>query len=150
MECACVSLLSNKHADEIRDMWQSRALREADGKLQRVLLIALAKEYPGDLLHLLRATFGTEEIGKPFYSGYATIITDGHIVCMMHDVDKNRLVWKGIVSVFDNEQQFIKAMRRLADTLKLSDPDRIDMFRVLQKWVTADQRVGVHGERLAS
>ena len=145
-----MSLLANKPADEIRDMWQSRVLREADGKLQRVLLIALAKEYPGDLLRLLRATFGTEEIGKPFYSGYATITASGHIVCMQHDVDSNYLVWKGIVKVYDSEEQFLKQARRLADSLKLSDVDRINMFIVLQKWVAADQRVGVNGERLAS
>lgn len=145
-----MSLLAKKHSDEIREMWQSRALREADGKLQRVLLIALAKEYPGSLLHLLHATFGTVEIGKPFYSGYATIVASGHLVCMQHDVDSNKLVWKGVVRVYDSEDQFLKHTRRLADKLKLSDADRTDMFRVLQKWVTRDERKDVNGERLAS
>lgn len=146
-----MSLTSNKHAEEIREMWQSRALVHADdGKLQRVVLIALAKEYPADLLPLLRATFGTEEIGKPFYSGYASVLASGHLVCMQHDVDKNKLVWKGVVKVYDSEPKFISEMRKLADKLKLDDADRTDMFCVLQKWVAADHRIGVNGQRLAS
>lgn len=136
-----MSLLAHKHADEIRGMWQSRVLKAADAKLQRVMLIAIAKEYPADLLLLLRATFGTAEIGKPFYSGYATILASGRVVCMQHDVDSNRLVWKGVVKVYDNEDQLISQTRRLADKLKLSDADRIEMFTVLQKWVARDDRI---------
>jgi hypothetical protein len=145
-----MSLLAKKHADEIREMWQSRALKEAGGKLQRVLLIALAKEYPADLLLLLKATFGTIEIPMPFYSGYAMIVPSGHLACMMHDRDAGGLTWKGVVKVYDSEQKFLAEARRLADGLKLVDADRIEMFAVLQRWVASDQRVDHQGRKLAS
>jgi hypothetical protein len=31
--------------------------------------------------------------------------------------------------------------RRLADRLKLSDADRIEMFKCVQRWVVADRRL---------
>lgn len=145
-----MSITAKKSADEIRDMWQSRILREADGKLQRVMMIALAKEHPADLLVLLKATFGTVEIPMPFYSGYATIVPSGHLVCMMHDRDSAGITWKGVVKVYDTEQQFLGDARRLADGLKLNDADRVALFAMLQKWVAADQRVDHEGRKLAS
>ena len=33
------------------------------------------------------------------------------------------------------------AFRRLADRLKLSDSDRIEMFKYVQRWVVADRRL---------
>jgi len=144
-----MTLTSRKHADEVRQMWQCRALAEADGKLQRVLMIALAKEYTADMLVLLKVAFGTVEIPMPFYSGYATIVDTGHIVCMMHD-RRIGVTYKGVVPVYDSENEFLLHMRRLADRLKLSDAERIDMFRVLKKWITRDERVGIEGEKLAS
>lgn len=144
------SPFKDKVTEEIRSMWQCRALKEADGKLQRVMLIALTKEYPTDLLRLLQVAFGTIEIPDKFYSGYARITPSGHLVCMWHEKDSSGLWWKGFVKVFDSDEKFTGEMRRLADKMKLDDADRVEMFRVLRKWVTKDERVGVEGQRLAS
>lgn len=145
-----MTLTSGKHADEVRQMWQCRALSEAEPKMQRVILAALRAEYPADLIVLLKTTFGTLDIPNPFYRGYAFVSPGGHLCCEVVDRDPSGLVWRGPVKVFDTEQQFIGATRRIADQLKLNDVDRIDMFRVLQKWVTRDARFDINNEKLAS
>ena len=141
--------LKDKHGDEIRQMWQCRALSEADGKLQRVLLIALLKEYPADILLLLRVVFGTTEIPDKFYSDYAAILPNGHVACEQTE-NRNGVKWSGFVKVYESENAFLYETRKLADKLKLSDDDRSDMFCVLRKWIVKDMRIGVNGEKLAS
>jgi hypothetical protein len=145
-----MSPFKGKVSEEVRQTWQCRALIEADSKLQRVMLIALTKEYPTDLLRLLQVAFGTIEIPDKFYSGYARIVQSGQVVCMYHEKDGNGLWWKGFVPVYDSEEKFRGDMRRLADRLKLDDADRIEMFAVLQKWVARDERVNEEGHKLAS
>ena len=143
-------ITKGKIGDELRDLWQVRALAHADGKLQRVLLIALYKEYPADILILLRVAFGQIEIPNVMYTDYAAILPNGHVACEQK-VRENGLVWKGFVKVYDSENRFLYDARRLADKLKLNDADRTDMFRVLKKWIAKDMRVDPNGEkRLAS
>lgn len=133
--------------EEIRATWQSRALAAADGKLGKVLLVVLTDEYAGIISPLLYATFdGFHDITRPFLSGYATITPTGAIICDLVRTDGSMRKEK----IYDSDDNFISDMRNLADKLKLDDADRIDMFRVLRRWVTADLRVGVNGEKLAS
>lgn len=134
-----------KVAEEIRQMWQARALLESKDRMQRVVLVALAKEYPQALQTLLRA-IGIEDIQRPFLCGYATIYPSGRIVCDMIQKDGS----KRAVAVYHSENEFIMEMRTLADQMKLADRDRAEMFTVLQKWVSSDKRVGVFGQKLAS
>lgn len=139
--------LSQKHADEIREMWQSRALRESTGKLRKVVIVALAKAYPGALQTLLKVTFPNFiDIDRPIYTSYARISLTGKLMCDMID----RKGEKHLVKVYESEDEFTGEMRRLADGLKLNDADRVEMFGILQKWVVGDKRVGVEGQRLAS
>jgi hypothetical protein len=139
--------LADKHADEIRAMWQSRALRESAGKLRKVVICALAKEYPGAMVTLLHVTFpGFIDIDRPMFVSYAHVGLDGAVMADMVDRDGK----KSAMRVYESEERFIYAMRKLADGLKLADRDRIEMFTVLQKWVASDARVGIHGQRLAS
>lgn len=135
----------DKAAEEIRLMWQARALLSSKDKMQRVLLVAIAKEYPAAFKTLLRA-IGITDINRPFLCSYATIAPSGRIVCDM--IEKSGI--KRTVAVYQNENEFIYDMRKLADEIKLDDKDRTEMFTVLQKWITKDQRVGVFGERVAS
>jgi hypothetical protein len=142
-----MSLLLDKHADEIRTMWQSRALAASSGKLRKVIVIALAKEYPGAFVTLMKATFpGFIDLELPMFLSYAHIALDGSIVCEWMNKAKIRRP----VRVYDNEDAFIHDTRKLADGLKLPDKDRVEMFAVLQKWVASDRRVGAFGEKLAS
>ena len=142
-----MSLLAKKHADEIRAMWQSRALTASSGKLRRVLITALAKEYPGALVTLMKVTFpGFVDFSRPMFLSYAHVALDGSVMCEMIDRDDNRRP----IRVYASEDRFIYDMRKLADGLKLDDKDRIEMFGVLQRWVASDRRVGTFGQRLAS
>lgn len=144
--------LAKKDADEIREGWRSRALRESKStdNLHKIVVAALRAENPGGLELLLRATFGQDWMPKPpFYMGYATVAPDGSIVCEIAEV-RLGVTWRGSRMVCESEGQFIYALRKLADRLKLDDKDRTEMFTVLQKWVTSDKRVGLMGQRLAS
>jgi hypothetical protein len=137
----------SKHAEEIRQMWQSRALVAAEGKLGRVLLVVFAKEYAAALPILLRVSIpGFEDIKAPFLSGYASIMPTGRLVCDMTCTDGS--IRK--TEIYRSNDEFVGEMRRLADRLKLSDEDRDEMFMVLRKWVTADLRIDHEGKRLAS
>lgn len=139
--------LLSKPAEQIRSMWQSRALAAATGKLRAVVLVVLTKEYAAAMPILLRVTFpGFSDITRPFLSGYATIVQSGRLVCDMTGKD-------GVqrrTSIYRTKDEFVSDMRKLADELKLNDKDRTEMFTVLGRWVVADMRVGPHGERLAS
>lgn len=142
-----MSLVASKHADEIREMWQSRILAHTRGKMRKIVICALVKQYPGALLTLLKVTFpGFVDLSRPMFISYAHIDLGGRVVAKL--LEKDGTIHEQ--PVFDNEQQFIYAMRKLADHLKLSDRDRTQMFTVLQKWVASDKRVGVMGEKLAS
>jgi hypothetical protein len=139
--------LLKKHVDELREMWQSRALRESSGKLHRVMVAVMSYEYSSAMSILLKATFpGFTDIQRPFLCSYATIIQSGKVVADMIDVDGT----KKTVAVYESKDKFVAAVRELADKLKLTDAERDEMFTVLQRWVVKDMRIGPHGERLAS
>jgi hypothetical protein len=138
---------AGKVADEIRQMWQARALREATGKLQRVLLVVFAKEYAAVLPVLLKVAIpGFKDIQRPFLSGYATILQSGRLVCDMTCADGE--IHK--TEIYRTVDDFIGEVRRFADRLKLGDRDREEMFALLQKWVAADLRIDHMGRKLAS
>jgi hypothetical protein len=141
-----MSSLSSKAAGDLRNTWQARLLAVAKGTEQAVSLIILAQEWPNAMDALLRVVFpGFTDLKRPFLIGYARIWTNGAVLCpaMFHD-------GKRTVRLYDNPQQLNDAFRNLADKLKLDDGDRADLFRVLKRWVVADHRIGVNGERLAS
>lgn len=139
--------LARKHADELRQMWQSRALRASHGKLRKVLITALTKEYPEAIVTLAKVTWpGFVDFDLPLFLSYAHVGPDGCILCDVMDKDKRRRK----VRVYDSENHFIYETRKLADSLKLPDAERIEMFAVLQKWIASDRRYGIHGEKLAS
>jgi hypothetical protein len=137
---------AGKTRDEVSEMWQVRALREAKGKVARILLVAFYQEYAAAFPILLRAV-GIVDVVLPMYSGYATIMQSGRLVCDQM-IDRAKTTEK--TTVYRNEGEFIKDMRDFADRLKLIDKDREEMFAVLRKWVVADLRIDHMGRRLAS
>ena len=135
--------LLKKHADELRLMWQSRALAASEGKLHRVLTVVLAYEYAAAMPILMRVTFpGFTDLERPFLSSYATIMPNGKVVCEMVDKDGS----KKTVAIYDSKDKYVYDMRQLADKLKLSDEERAEMFAVLSRWIVKDMRVGPRGE----
>lgn len=133
-------------ADEIRDIWQSRALAASRGKLRAVLTAVFAKEYAPEFPLLWRVTFGAQDVPKPFISGYAKIYPSGRLVADVTDEDDVQRPTR----IYDSLDEYTFAARRLADRLKLRDSERIAFFSTLRKWVVADLRVGPEGQKLAS
>lgn len=141
-----MTALHTKHAQELRDTWQGRTLAETKGKLFIVVMAIISHEWPTALPTLLRTVFPDfRDIARPFINSYATITRSGRVVASVMTDDGPRLQ-----IIFESEAEMVKEFRDLADRLKLPDGERIEMTAVLKKWVVADHRINVMGERKAS
>ena len=137
--------LATRHAEELRGMWQGRALAETKGRLFVVALAIISFEWPTALPILLRVVFpGFRDIARPFIDSYATVDKFGRVVARVMTNSGARLQ-----VIYETEGEMVKEFRDLADRLKLSDAERIEMTGVLKKWVAADHRVDVNGEKVA-
>lgn len=120
-------------------MWQARALFEAKGRTGAVLLSVLAHSYDEAMPTLLRVVF--EEfvsIAAPFLTSAGKIARTGHVVADV--VDRNGKITKR-QPLYASEFHLRDDFRKLADRLKLSDADRVDMFEALRRWVVCDYRL---------
>lgn len=143
---------AHKSGAEIMATWQIRALDATRGKLQQVLFRAMANEYSGitsntwlTLLRLINPDFTDAPL--PGLIGYAKVMQSGRVVS---EVVMDKMGTRRLQVVYQSKDEFVSDMRRLADRLKLNDVDRVAMFALLGKWIVADYRVGVNGEKLAS
>jgi hypothetical protein len=126
-------------AFDLRDTWQGRTLAAATGKTAAVLLSVLAHNYDDALLPLLQTVFpGFTSIAAPFFCSAGKVEKGGNITADM--VNRIGRVEKK-VTVYRSEIEMRDDFRRLADRLKLSDADRIQMFTALKNWVVADRRL---------
>lgn len=128
-------------AEDLRASWQGRALAltEAEApKLCRVLMSVLADNYDETMPFLLHAVFGNAGIMAPFLCSSPKIDKAGRIVADL--VTKYGTRQKNWV-IFDDEKQMEGVFRRLADRMKLSDAERVDLFVAVRFWVKADQRL---------
>lgn len=124
-------------------MWQARALSETTGRLFVVVLAIISFEWPGALPTLLRVVFKDfRDIKRPFICSYATITRAGTVVARVMTDHGDR--WQ---IIYETEGEMVKEFRDLADRLKLSDDERVQMTGVLKKWVAADHRIDVNGEK---
>jgi hypothetical protein len=73
-------------------------------------------------------------------------VPSGKVVAEM--IDRDGI--KRAIAVYESGDKYVADMRNLADKLKLSDEERTEMFKVLQRWIVKDMRIGPHGEKLAS
>lgn len=147
---------ANKSGAELADTWQLRCLvatKKLQPKLHRVLLQTFFEEYPAvtpntwdTLLRVLFRDAGVESLGRPLLVGRARVEQSGRVTTEIVDSYGRRCR----AALYRTKDDFIGDLRRLADRLKLSDLDRTEMFAAMGKWITADLRIGVHGERLAS
>lgn len=138
--------LLNKPAQELRDMWQARALAETKGRLFIVVLAVVTHEWPTALTILMRVVFpGFRDIERPFICSYATITATGKVIADVVPRDGRRRPQ----IIYDTEGEMVKDFRDLADRLKLNDTERVEMTGVLKKWVAADRRINHMGEKVA-
>src|SRR5262249_47745380 len=129
--------------EELRSSWQGRAMAyvqdTGNGQLGAALLSLLADNFDDTMPFLLAAVFGgVVGIATPFYCSNPKINKAGQIVADM--IDKNGRKIKDSV-IFRNSVQMEGIFRKLADRLKLSDAERLDLFACIHHWVKADQRL---------
>lgn len=135
-----VSELEKGIGFDLRGSWQARSLAATDGKgLGMVVLSVLAHTYDEAMPTLLRVTFpGFTSIKAPFLCTAGKVSKSGHIVADMVTAD-GQIVKDA--PLYPNETSLRDTFRKLADRLKLSDSDRVEMFKCVQRWVVADRRL---------
>lgn len=134
-----VSELEKNIAFDLRASWQARVLSEAKGLTGAVVLSVLAHSFDEAMPTLLAIVFpGFKSITAPFLSSAARVDKTGAVVADM--VTRNGAILKDAV-LYPTETKLRDDFRQLADRLKLSDPDRIELFKCVQRWVVADRRL---------
>jgi hypothetical protein len=134
-----VKAIESNLAFDLRASWQARALAETGGHMAAVLLSVLAHNFDDAMPILLRIAYpGFTSIAAPFYCTAGKLAKSGQIVADVVTTD-GQIVKDA--KVFDSEIQMRDAFRRLADRMKLSDSDRVEMFKCVQRWVVADRRL---------
>lgn len=123
---------------ELRESWRGRALAEAKGPTQDVVLSIMAHNFAGAILTLCQVVWpgfvgleaGFVSAGKIDKSG--RVVADyGH---------KNGTITRDMV-VYRSDIEYRDAMRRLADRLKFSDQERLEFFTCVKRWLVADRRL---------
>lgn len=129
-----------RHAQDLRGMWQVRALIETKDKwVGAILLSVLAHNYDDAMPVLMRVAFpGFTSIKPPFLCSSGKIDKGGHIVADVvrscGTIVKNRPLCASTAALQD-------LFRFLADRLKLTDAERKELFIAVQRWVVADTRL---------
>ncbi len=130
-------------AFDIRDTWQARVLLAAqartDGVIGAVALSVMAHNFDDAMLVLLKVLFpGFTSIAPPFLCSAGRVDKTGAVVADLVErsgkIVKNYVLYRSEIALRDD-------FRRLADQLKLNDPDRREMFSAVQRWVVADRRL---------
>lgn len=119
--------------------WQVRALRAANGNTAMALESILTHTYEHAFLIMLEAAFPWRfEPGLPCIASNVKVDKTGAIVGDVigkdHHVTKDEVIYRSEISMQND-------FRCLADRLKLSDTDRVEMFKCVQRWVVADRRL---------
>jgi hypothetical protein len=129
-----------RHAQDLRETWQARALAASQNRhVGVVLLSVLAHNYDEAMHILMRVVFpGFTSITPPFLVTAGKVDKTGAVVA---DILQTTGIISKNVAIYGSETALRDDFRRLADQLKLSDPDRIEMFKCVQRWVVADRRL---------
>lgn len=125
---------------DLRGSWQSRALTATTGPARMVLLSVLAHTLEQAVVTLCYAAFADFDGSLPLPSLTTAAKIDKAGAVVADVCDRAGVIHKDEV-LFKSEIEMRDAFRRLADRMKLSDPDRIEMFKYVQRWVVADRRL---------
>jgi hypothetical protein len=144
--------LAKSPAQTIAETWQARALRESSGKTAAVVMAVLFYSYSEAMEVLLRVIYpGFRELRFPFYTSGATVVKTGKVVCDLATARfGSHLVTARNTLVYESEGELIKEFRDLADRLKFTDAERVQMTTAVQNWVVADLRIDHMGRNTVS
>jgi len=125
-----------------RGMWEAQVLLAAKDRLGHVAMSVVSR-YWGDETTRLRALFelvwpGFSNITTPFVASGGRIMRDGTICADVITNDGHRM--EGNYVLYESLSDLESDFRRLADRIKLSDADRIDLFAAVQNWISVDYR----------
>lgn len=120
-----------------RDTWQARSLAAAEGKTAAVLLSVLAHNYEDSLMLICRAIGLSTFLPTPFLVSIGKVNHDGSVIAKVQQKDGEIEWW----SLYPSELALRDDFRRLADRLKLSDADRVELFDAVKRWLPADRRL---------
>lgn len=135
-----IELDHKRHADELRETWQARVLRETNNSyLGAVVLSVLAHNFDDAMPVLLRVVFPNfKGITAPFLTSAGKIAKTGSVVADVISKD-GQLVKNAFI--FPNTAFMQRKFREVADKLKLSDVDRLGLFAAIGKWLVCDYRL---------
>jgi len=123
---------------DLRDTWQGRCVQAAHGRAAMVLMSALCHSYEEAAPILYALIFPNHgKVAAPYLESCGRIAKNGTITAKVRG--RNGLVTEEVI--YRNEIALRDEFRRIADQLKLSDADRIELFGAIQRWVVADRRL---------
>jgi hypothetical protein len=133
-----------KVSNDLRDMWQGRALAAASGRMMLVVSSLLAQEYDEAMAVLFRLVEPLcwdpekQSLRAPFLCGCGKIDKEGRIVA-------DAIMFDGAIKtpqvMFTDLGDYEYELRKLADRTRMSDAERLEFFIVARKWVVADRRL---------
>lgn len=142
-----IELSLARHAQDLRETWQARILSRAvvvDRDVARprdlvgmCALSVLAHNYD-DAMQVLLLLCGAHGVGLPSLCTAAKVAKTGHV--MADYINKFGSVHKN-QGLFRNTKAMETAFRRLADQVKLTDAERIELFAAVRRWVVCDYRL---------
>jgi hypothetical protein len=140
MEAEIVSLEAKRHAQDLRESWQGRILAHTQKRaIGLVVLSMLAHNFDEAMPVLLRVVFpGFEGLRLPGLCSAGKVDRNGTIVADYLDRDGRK---HNDVVIFTSLDHLQGAFRRVADELKLTDQERLELFSAVKRWVVADRRI---------
>ncbi len=141
------SINPHSSAGELEQSWQVRALRMTQlDPLGMAVLSVIADSYDEVMSLIMYVAFpGFVGLTTPAIVTSAKINKSGRIVADVvwnHDAPVTK-----DDQIFRDEREMEGKFRRLADRLRLTDAERIEMFNAVRRWVVADQRLDPNFDR---
>lgn len=147
LKTAAPDRIAFQHETELRAMWQSRILKATEHRMHAVVLSMLSHSYRDAMSVLLKVTYpGIAALTLPMLCSCGKVQKNGVVTADVrtkaNELERNVVFFQ---SVDDLQARF----RLLADRLKLSDADRVELFGMVQRWIVCDFRKGPNGEDLS-
>lgn len=125
-------------AIDLRDTWQGRCVQAARGRPAMVLMSALVHSYEESAPLLYALIFPDHgKVMAPYLESCGRVAKNGAITAKVRH--RSGLVSEDVI--YPSEIALRDEFRKLADQLRLSDADRVELFGAIKRWVVADRRL---------